>query len=78
MLQLSERGAQLDQNDSPRCERCAVTTQYVGGISMPAMMIYRCNACGNDMWQNKLRVNFVKSPYYDDFKAKNYPATTKG
>ena len=43
-------GAELEQTDSPRCERCAGTTQYAGRISLPAMTIYRCDACGNDMW----------------------------
>jgi hypothetical protein len=36
--------------DPPPCERCAGGTNFVGRISLPAQMIYRCYACGHEMW----------------------------
>ena len=36
--------------DSPRCERCAGDTTFVGRISLPAQMIYRCDTCAHEMW----------------------------
>jgi hypothetical protein len=36
--------------DPPRCERCAGATQFVGRISLPLHMIYRCDACRHEMW----------------------------
>jgi hypothetical protein len=36
--------------DPPSCERCAGGTTYVGRISLPAQMIYRCDTCAHEMW----------------------------
>jgi len=36
--------------DPPRCERCAGGTTFVGRISLPAQMIYRCDTCAHEMW----------------------------
>jgi hypothetical protein len=36
--------------DSPNCERCTGSTTFVGRISLPAQMIYRCDACAHEMW----------------------------
>lgn len=36
--------------DTPHCERCAGSTTFVGWISLPAQMIYRCDACAHEMW----------------------------
>jgi hypothetical protein len=36
--------------DPPRCERCAGGTTFVGRISLPAQMIYRCDNCAHEMW----------------------------
>ena len=36
----------MDTDDPPRCQRCAGATKYVARISLPARVIYRCEACG--------------------------------
>jgi len=36
--------------DPPSCERCAGATTFVGRISLPPQMIYRCEACAHEMW----------------------------
>ena len=36
--------------DTPHCERYAGSTTFVGWISLPAQMIYRCDACAHEMW----------------------------
>ena len=36
--------------DPPFCERCAGATSFVGRISLPPQMIYRCEACAHEMW----------------------------
>jgi hypothetical protein len=36
--------------DPPLCERCSGATSFVGRISLPPQMIYRCEACGHAMW----------------------------
>jgi len=37
-------------SQSPSCQRCAGASEYVGRISMPPQMIYRCDSCGHEMW----------------------------
>jgi len=40
----------MAMTDPPRCERCAGGTTFVGRISLPAQMIYRCDTCAHEMW----------------------------
>ena len=54
----------MDTDDPPRCQRCAGATTYVGRISLPAQIIYRCEACGHEMWMqsNPLRLRHPVDP----------------
>ena len=40
----------MNADDPPRCQRCAGATKFVARISLPAQVIYRCEACGHEMW----------------------------
>jgi ribosomal protein L37AE/L43A len=42
--------ADLSSSEPPSCQRCAGESEYVGRISMPPQMIYRCKSCGHQMW----------------------------
>jgi DNA-directed RNA polymerase subunit RPC12/RpoP len=46
-----------ESSQSPSCQRCAGASEYVGRISMPPQMIYRCTSCGHQMWmQNNFSI----------------------
>jgi DNA-directed RNA polymerase subunit RPC12/RpoP len=49
--------ADESSSQSPACQRCAGASEYVGRISMPPQMIYRCKSCGHQMWvQNNFSI----------------------
>jgi hypothetical protein len=52
----------MDITDPPRCERCAGDTTYVGRISLPPQMIYRCDACGHETWLTNSPTPFHRPP----------------
>jgi len=52
---------------SPSCQHCAGASEYVGRISMPPQMIYRCKSCGHQIWMQN---NFaIRAPQADQPQA---------
>ena len=52
----------MDITDPPRCERCAGDTTFIGRISLPAQMIYRCDACAHEMWLTSSPTPYHRPP----------------